>query len=98
MQKSLFLLTLAAISVAFVACEKKDEHKAPVEATKEVAPAGHTDAHAAPAAAAPAADAHAAAPAAAAPAADAHAAAPAADAHAAAPAADATAPAATPAK
>ena len=84
MQKSLFLLTLAAISVAFVACEKKDEHKAPVEATKEVAPAGHTDAHAAPAAAAPAADAHAAAPAA--------------DAHAAAPAADATAPAATPAK
>lgn len=65
MQKSLFLLTLAAISVAFVACEKKDEHKAPVEATKEVAPAGHTDAHAAPAAAAaPAADAHAAAPAA----------------------------------
>ena len=85
MQKSLFLLTLAAISVAFVACEKKDEHKAPVEATKEVAPAGHTDAHTAPAAAA-------------APAADAHAAAPAADAHAAAPAADATAPAATPAK
>ena len=83
MQKSLFLLTLAAISVAFVACEKKDEHKAPVEATKEVAPAGHTDAHAAPAA-----DAHAAAPAA-----DAHAAAPAADATAPA-ATPATAPAA----
>ena len=61
MQKSLFLLTLAAISLVFVACEKKDDHnKATVEATKEATPAA-TDAHAA----APAAtDAHAAAPAA----------------------------------
>ena len=71
MQKSLFLLTLAAISLAFVACEKKDDHSAPVEAAKEAAPTGHTEAHAAPAA-----DAHTAAPVAhdhAAPTADAHA-------------------------
>ena len=57
MSKSLFLLVLGAISVAFVACEKKEDNKVQVEQVKEAsadAHAGHPHA----------ADAHAAAPAA----------------------------------
>jgi hypothetical protein len=57
MPKSLFLLVLGAISVAFVACEKKEDNKVQVEQVKEAS----TDAHAGHP---HAADAHAAAPAA----------------------------------
>jgi hypothetical protein len=67
MSKSLFLLVLGAISVAFVACEKKEDNKVQVEQVKEAsadAHAGHAHAADAHAGHAHAADAHAAAPAA----------------------------------